>query len=272
MIPKECVIYSDIDGTYLKSWTHDAYVGAPQNNIDAINRFTKEGGLFGAASGREYVGILRCFEGVDINMPIVQNNGAMIYDHKNSKILDATYFDRESKQELYDYAKRTPDVWICASTLEAIWDILLYDEKDKGAFDLVRPKMSYEDFMNANIGKISFVVKKEIMPQVVEDTKGFKCYNSLTFIQSSPIYDEIVVKGIDKGKAIKKAVEYAHANNRKLICIGDYYNDVSMLKEADIAVCPSNAPDDIKEICDYVVCSNDEGALADLIDRVLKEI
>jgi Cof subfamily protein (haloacid dehalogenase superfamily) len=272
VLPKECIIYSDIDGTYLKSWDHDAYVGAPKNNIEAINSFVNEGGLFGSASGREYTGILKCFEGVCINMPIVQNNGAIIYDHINHKIVDAAYFDKEEKEELYNYAKKTQNVWLCASTLDVIWDVLLYDERDKGAFDLVRPKMTYDEYMNKDIAKTAFVVKKELMSKVVEDSKQFYCYEKLNFLQSSPIYDEIVVKGIDKGKAIKKAVDYAKANNRKLICIGDYYNDVSMLKEADIAVCPSNSPEDIKAMCNYVVSSNDEGALADLIDRVLKEI
>ena len=58
---------------------------------------------------------------------------------------------------------------------------------------------------------------------------------------------------------------------RKLACIGDYFNDYEMLKSADIAACPSNAAQGIKDICDIVTCSNDEGAIAGLISALCGE-
>ena len=44
-----------------------------------------------------------------------------------------------------------------------------------------------------------------------------------------------------------------------------------MLKSADIAACPSNAAQGIKDICDIVTCSNDEGAIARLITALCGE-
>ena len=71
--------------------------------------------------------------------------------------------------------------------------------------------------------------------------------------------------------------------DKTLVCIGDFYNDVSMLEIADIAACPDNAPDDIKAMCQIVqnnipdkqdrkivTCNNNEGALADLIEILEK--
>jgi hydroxymethylpyrimidine pyrophosphatase-like HAD family hydrolase len=55
---------------------------------------------------------------------------------------------------------------------------------------------------------------------------------------------------------------------RTLIACGDYENDIPMLKAADIAICPANAMDEVKKICDFVLCDCDEGLIADIIEHI----
>ena len=56
--------------------------------------------------------------------------------------------------------------------------------------------------------------------------------------------------------------------SRTVIACGDYENDIPMLKAADIAICPANAMDEVKEICDLVLCHCDEGVIADVIEAI----
>ena len=42
-----------------------------------------------------------------------------------------------------------------------------------------------------------------------------------------------------------------------------------MLKSADIAVCPSNALESVKRICDFCLCDHDEGLIADIAEKIL---
>ena len=87
---------------------------------------------------------------------------------------------------------------------------------------------------------------------------------------SSPVFLECYDRRAGKGVGVRLAMELAGMQNKTLVCIGDFYNDVPMLKVADIAASPTNAPDDIKVMCQIVTCSNNEGALADLIDALEK--
>jgi hydroxymethylpyrimidine pyrophosphatase-like HAD family hydrolase len=50
--------------------------------------------------------------------------------------------------------------------------------------------------------------------------------------------------------------------------VGDYENDLTLLRAADVAVCPANAHPDVKREADMVLCHHDEGVIADLIERL----
>ena len=56
------------------------------------------------------------------------------------------------------------------------------------------------------------------------------------------------------------------------MAIGDYYNDMELLRTADISAAPANALPEVRETADHIVCSNNEGAVADLIERILPRL
>ena len=56
---------------------------------------------------------------------------------------------------------------------------------------------------------------------------------------------------------------------RTFVAVGDYTNDLELLQEADVAVAVGNALPEVKQIADHVICSNDEDAIAYLIDELI---
>ena len=50
--------------------------------------------------------------------------------------------------------------------------------------------------------------------------------------------------------------------------IGDYENDIELLRESDVSACPENAIESVREIADITVCSNNDGAVAGLIEYI----
>lgn len=62
-----------------------------------------------------------------------------------------------------------------------------------------------------------------------------------------------------------------HPGPLKVYAVGDYDNDISMIKAADVGVCPSNALDEVKKVADLCLCSNEEGVIADLIEHIEAE-
>jgi hydroxymethylpyrimidine pyrophosphatase-like HAD family hydrolase len=76
---------------------------------------------------------------------------------------------------------------------------------------------------------------------------------------------EILPKGVDKGLALKKLADYLEVDVKRTIAVGDYDNDVAMLKAAGCGIAVSNASPSAIEAADVITVSNEEHALAKII-------
>lgn len=72
-----------------------------------------------------------------------------------------------------------------------------------------------------------------------------------------------------KGHALRFIKEYL-GNIHTAVGIGDYENDIPLIKMADIGAAVGNAMDCVKRCADLVVKSNKEGAVRDLIEKLLR--
>ena len=90
------------------------------------------------------------------------------------------------------------------------------------------------------------------------------------FITSSTIFHEMLPKNCSKGSAMKKLLRLYGAENAFTVAMGDYDNDLEMLKNADFPACPSNAVDEIKSVCRMITVSDcSHGAVAEVIEYIL---
>ena len=87
---------------------------------------------------------------------------------------------------------------------------------------------------------------------------------------TSPFTLEVVNKGVNKGSAVLKLSQIIGIDSAKTAAIGDYYNDVDMLKTVSHPACCGQAPDDIKALAEYVTCHCNKGAVADFINYLEK--
>ena len=94
--------------------------------------------------------------------------------------------------------------------------------------------------------------------------------NICNAFRSSLLTVEIVAKDVDKGKATMRLAEILGIDKENVGAIGDYYNDLPMLKIVAHPVCCGQAPDDIKNICEYVTCHCNDGAVSDFINYIEK--
>ena len=89
---------------------------------------------------------------------------------------------------------------------------------------------------------------------------------------SSHTLIEIIAKGRTKAVMIGEMSDVCFEGKERpiIFACGDYDNDIAMLSAADVAVCPSNASDSVKEICDLCLCHHTEGLIGALIDEMDK--
>ena len=56
----------------------------------------------------------------------------------------------------------------------------------------------------------------------------------------------------------------------RTIAVGDYNNDISMIKAAGAGVAVANAIDEAKSVADYITVSNNDHAIAAIVDGLDK--
>ena len=261
------LLVSDIDGTL-----NSKSMKLPENNKTAINEFVNNGGNFTLCSGRNLQSLSIHYKKLGINTPAIFLNGAGIYDFKNKEMIYQNFISSNGEDIILDVLKNHKTAQLTVFTADKI---LLATRKciygrvisaiDKLDCELYK-KIS--DLPRGVWGKVSFcgtrglVNKLEGVFKNEENSKLFECF------KTSPITLEVVSKGVNKGTAVLKLAELLNIEKSNTAAIGDYYNDVEMLRRVAHPVCCGQAPDDIKKISEYVACHCNDGAVADFIDYI----
>ena len=262
---KDIIIYSDMDGTSLVDWDIGDYV--PEKNIAALKRFCAEGGLFSIASGRQPADIMHYFPAGLLNAPLVCANGAIIYDPQKGKQVKSLFLPAEYKRECINYCKDHPELSVSAADTEYVYRVRTGDGR-YGASSRTRAIISEEEFQVGDFVKMAFKLPKEEMLWAVErDVRAFESAAQVSIAKSADIYLDITVRDADKGKGVMTALEYMGIR-RFLVCIGDNFNDISMLKIADMPVCPVSGERNVIDMCKMITCDNNTGAIANLISML----
>ena len=125
----------------------------------------------------------------------------------------------------------------------------------------------YLNEIEDSIAKITFCSEND--EEILAVEKALKEHTSskdFDFILAEKTLFEILPKGVSKGVAVKKLAEFLSVDINKTIAIGDYNNDVSMIKTAKIGVAVKNACKEALNAADYITVSNDENAIAQIIN------
>ena len=83
-------------------------------------------------------------------------------------------------------------------------------------------------------------------------------------------YYEQFPAGVSKASELDKLKKMLKIDKGCYFAMGDYYNDLEMIKAADISAVPSETPEDIKAYADFVAGKCEDGAVADFIDYLTK--
>ena len=86
--------------------------------------------------------------------------------------------------------------------------------------------------------------------------------------RSAPFFVELVPKGIDKAQSLERLLQHLGFDATNLIAFGDGYNDLSMIKYANMGVAMANAAPELRAIADYVTLSNDEDGVAIFLEKL----
>ena len=102
--------------------------------------------------------------------------------------------------------------------------------------------------------------------------KSHPLAENFDFIRSELRLFEILPKGASKGLLLEQLAEQLGIERHKTVAVGDYNNDVSMIKAAGIGFAVDNAVPEAKAVADYITVSNNDSAIAVIIEGLDKGI
>lgn len=253
---------TDLDGTLLR-----ADKSVSKENLEAIEYFKAEGGLFTFVSGRVPSAARKIYETVHPNAPIGCFNGGGVYDFETDVFLHFSALPEESLilTELVD--REMPDVGIQLNTARNV-----YFCKDnpaqqdfRTATGLPHKVCPYRN-RSEDVGKMIFLHRdRAVLERLEKLLTTHPLSERFDFVRSERTIFEILPKGASKGAALARIAASCGVDMRRTVAIGDYDNDVSMLKEAALGVAVSNASEAAKRAADYITVSNEEHAIARVI-------
>ena len=256
------LLCTDLDGTLLKN---DRTIS--RENLEAIAYFKENGGLFTFVTGRMPIFAADICRALDPNAPFGCVNGGGLFDYRAGRYVWHQALSRDVLPLIALVDENCPDVGIQINTFD---DTYLYkDNPTMRIFEEVAgrsfPSPHYTA-INEPFAKILFGSEDEAALLAARDLLlAHPLAENFDFIRSEKAFYEILPKGINKGTALREMVRHLPTPITKTVAVGDYDNDVAMLKAADCGVAVANACDAAKEAATFVTVSNEEHAIAHVI-------
>ena len=260
------LICTDLDGTLLNN---DKKVSS--ENIEAINYFKDNGGLFTFITGRMPYYSSEIYEVIEPNAPFGCINGGGLYDHRTGKyVWHAQNFTEDVFELIGCVEKNVPSIGIQVVAYERTYFALDNEatEKFRRRTGVPHIKKHYRD-VTEPIAKIVFADYDSNNLEKVDDClKSHPLAQNYGFMRSEETLYEILPKGIDKGTVLLKMAEILGIDRKKTVAVGDYDNDIGMLKAAGAGVAVANASENAKSAAKYITVSNEEHAIAKIISDI----
>ncbi|MGN1450660.1 MAG: HAD-IIB family hydrolase, partial [Eubacteriales bacterium] len=258
------LLASDFDGTLSAG-----KAGIPERVRRAVSEFTSEGGFFTVSTGRTYLGF-HAYDPELINAPVMLANGGMIYDYTKKEIVALEGIDREAIPSLRAIKEKFPTVSIEMYAFKETFCLNVHDKAHRHFTSQDIPYQSIDDPAEARGPWAKIMLGGE--PEEIAEVQKFISANcpELGYVPTTGGYLEVLKPGMHKGSLLRILAAKLGVRDEDTYAAGDGYNDVDMLRIASAAFVPSNGDEFAKACATYVVCSNEEGAIADAIEILRK--
>ncbi len=269
-----CLLASDVDGTLLTSGV------IPTRNLDMIEYFTREGGHFALSTGRTVGAVRPVIRSLKSLGASITGNGSVIYDFSKSEIKHSVLLGEDALRAVLDINTAFPDVGIELHSGEDVFVLARTGETDdhEEYEELTTYPITPDKVLALQCNKVLIALNCEDQREALEGFWGrfSECgdflHTNAEIYGRMRHYCEVVPRGCNKASALVKLKEILNIKEGRCFAIGDFYNDLEMLKVADISAVTAEAPQDLKNVADTVVGSVREGAVADFIEYIEKLI
>ena len=263
------LVVSDIDGTL-----NNTRRRTPGVNTRAIDDFVhNKGGKFTLASARNVQSLRPHYNNLPrVATPAIVMNGAGIYDYSCEKMLWFNPIPQSGAEVIKRTMKKFPHIEVGIFTSDMIYLVRsrVLSPVMMALDSLTHKRLkSIDTIPDSDWGKVIFFCLPNMKDKVREYALSISD-NTLTYIDTTAFSFDMVSSSTNKGNAVLKLAEILGIDKNRIGAIGDYYNDLDMLKAVKHSACCKQAPDEIHKVCEYTACHCNDGAVADFINYIYK--
>lgn len=267
---------SDLDGTLLNA---DSKVSPESARM--LNEAVAEGALFSVATARTPATLSLLLKDVDMRIPEVVMTGVTLWNPSDNSYSEIKHFPADTVSyilEVYRSCGLPAFLYTLSNNLIRIYHTGPLSDMER-KFIAERANSPYKRFFIPDSGV-------SILPDRIDDAVLFfamqpdniarKAFDILRHDpRVSPVFyfDPTYGKGLamseafppdaNKALAAKRLAERVGAD--RIVAFGDNFNDLPLLRAADVAVAVGNAIPEVKEAADIVIGPNTDDSVAKFI-------
>jgi len=265
----EKILVLDIDGTL----TNSQKMITPETKRGIMN-IQERGHKVILASGRPTPRVRKYADELELEKYggyLLSFNGGRIVDCKTGDIIYQKVLPKHVIPLFYKYALEKD----CGLVTYFGDSIILGTRKDEYV-ELesringmeIKEVENFTNFVDFEVNKLLMTAPPEKAEVYVKELQE-KFGDILSIYRSEPFFIEIMPMNVDKAASLDRMLESVGLKQEDMICCGDGYNDMTMIKYAGVGVAMENAQPAVKEVADYVTKSNDEDGIVKVIEEFI---
>jgi Cof subfamily protein (haloacid dehalogenase superfamily) len=225
------------------------------------------------ASGRIASSMVRYADELGLEPCLISCNGAFVLD-EGGRVLASHTLQQSAKESVVAFCRR---LGLHANFYAN--DCIYYAEETQWAelyAHRAQPAASsaigWDSLAELPAHKVIVIAEpariREVSPEALRLAEG----SCACVTWSEPEYLEFLCPDCSKATGLEVVAGHLGVERNRTAAIGDYHNDIPMLKWAGHSAAVANAPDDVKRAAKCVVPGHEEGGVASYVDLLLQNL
>jgi len=264
------LIVSDVDGTLTNN---NNEVG--EETIDLVKKLGQKGILFTFATQRIHSSVIDFARNLEIDIPIISVNGALIKDLKGNVISNSLIKPKYVKKAIDLAEKYFVRIALCYG------EEIVYTESNSVLRDFMYRLGTeyslvdnYNNYLD-NVLEIIMLGNEKQTIKHIQKKMNFpaKIFHTAKYFRSSSkhgVYHlEVRKSGTSKKTGMQKLTKHLGLKRKQVAALGDWFNDRDLFEYGGYNVALQNAVAELKLKADYVTeRTNDEDGVAEFLKLV----
>jgi len=257
------LIALDLDGTLL----NDRHEITPQTR-ETVRRAHDEGAKIVLCTGRGPMSTLPILDMLGLEGTVITHNGAATVYSEGRKLLHEFSFVPGERAEAFRYMREKGLHFDVCTPFEMYVESMSPEEKAMYAKFYVEPEVIEDVTSLPEIVKLTISsASADLITVTQRELNANNLLGGLNVIRSGDYFIDVMHEQATKGNALKHFADSLNIPSEQVLAIGNYYNDLEMIRFAGLGIAMDNSPAQVKDEADAVTASNNEDGVAAALNK-----